>query len=152
MTDAHGRPDVDPAELGELFTRVHRRLRRATMAALEPTGVSPHQSRALRTILRESPLRPSQLADELGIALRSATQVVDDLVQLGMVSRSPDPQDRRAVLLSPTQQGLDTAARIADLRHEQARIFLGWLDTADRAELERILLLLEQHRPEPATD
>ncbi len=149
MAPQIGQPDVDPAELGELFTHVHRRLRRATLAALEPTGVSPHQSRALRIILREAPLRPSQLADELGIALRSATQVVDDLVGLGLVDRSPDPQDRRAVLLTPTDAGLSTAAQLADLRHEQARRFLGELDATDRLELQRILLLLDR---DPAAD
>lgn len=125
-------------------------MRRATMAALEPCGISPHQARALRTVIRDGELRPSQLAESLGIALRSTTQVVDDLVAAGLLTRRPDPSDRRAVLVSATEAGHELAARIAEIRSSQSQQFIGVLNEQDRAELRRILLLLEdalEHAP-----
>lgn len=136
-------------ELGELFSRVGRQHRRATLTALEPCGISPHQARALRMVLRYGPLRPSQLAEHLSIALRSTTQVVDDLVVAGLLDRSPDPVDRRAVQLRVTPAGLKLAARIAAIRAEESRRFLGQLDEADRTELRRILDLLDASSAQP---
>ena len=81
-------------DLGELFARVARQQRRATLSALEPYGVSPHQARALRQIIKLGPLRPSKLAEQLHISLRSATDVVDALVGAGLLIREPDPGDR----------------------------------------------------------
>ncbi len=136
---------TDPAadDIREHFQRVSRRLRRAMMAALEPCGVSPHQARALRTVIGAGELRPSQLAESLGIALRSTTQVVDDLVAAGLLARRPDPSDRRAVLVSATEAGHQLAARIAEIRSQQSQQFTSVLSEQDRAELRRILLLLE---------
>lgn len=142
MDATHPAP-TDSDELGELFSRVSRRFRRATLSALEPTGINPHQARALRTVVRHGPLRPSQLAELLGIALRSTTQVVDGLVELGLLDREPDPADRRAVLVSATQTGTERAAEIAAIRAAQSREQLGVLTPTDQAELRRVLLLLE---------
>lgn len=130
-------------ELGELFSRVSRRFRRATLTALEPSGINPHQARALRMVIRHGPLRPSQLTQILGIALRSTTQVVDDLEQLGLLVREPDPADRRAVLISASPAGIARAEQIRTIRGHQSQQLLGVLDANDRAELRRILLLLE---------
>lgn len=129
-------------ELGELFARVARKQRRATLAALEPCGVSPHQARALRVAVQHSPLRPSQLAEQLSISLRSATQVVDALVAAGLLERTPDPDDRRAVLLSPTPQGVASATQIAAIRARESARFMAALDDYDRGELRRILTKL----------
>lgn len=130
-------------DLGELFSRVSRRLRRATMTALEPCGISPHQARALRLVVRLGPLRPSQLAEHLSIALRSTTQVLDDLANSALVVREPDPLDRRAVLVRATPSGVELAEQIATIRGTQSRRFLGGLNDHDQSELRRILRLLD---------
>lgn len=145
---------VDPSadDVRDHFQRVARRMRRAMQTALEPCGVSPHQARALRMVVREGSLRPSQLAESLGIALRSTTQVVDDLVAAGLLSRHPDPSDRRAVLVSATEAGHQLAARIAEIRSEQSQQFTSVLSEQDRAELRRILVLLEEALEQQAAE
>ncbi|MGI5951283.1 MAG: MarR family winged helix-turn-helix transcriptional regulator [Brooklawnia sp.] len=140
MTAPH---DQGVDELGELFLRVSRRFRRASMSALEPYGINPHQARALRMIIRHGPLRPSQLAEILQIALRSTTQVVDDLVAQGLVQREPDPTDRRAILVSATPAGRERSTEIRTIRAEQSRELLGVLSAEDQAGLLRVLRLLE---------
>lgn len=132
-----------PDDLGDLLLRVARRLRRANLDALGPLGLNPHQARALRLIEREQPLRPSELAARLGIAPRSATEVLDGLVAGGWVERSPDPDDRRASLARLTPAGLDLASRVAALRREGSQRLLAVLDADERRSLATLLARLD---------
>ena len=73
-----------------------RRVRRAYADALAEWHVTPSQSRALRVLSsRAEGMRPSVLAEELRIAPRSATEVVDALEERGWVARARRP-DRPA--------------------------------------------------------
>ena len=66
-----------------------------------PSGLgpdlSPHDARALRVIGHHGPTRLGVVAEHLRIAPRSATDVVDRLESRGLVHRTPDPDDRRAM-------------------------------------------------------
>jgi DNA-binding MarR family transcriptional regulator len=131
---------VEPEEsLSEAFWAVARELRHRSRDALEPYQISPSQSRALGTLQRHGLLRPGELAQKLRIAPRSATEVVDDLQQLGLVERRPDPADRRATLIALTGKGEQTAAAIQRTRQSEADGFFGALNATDRGELARIL-------------
>ncbi|WP_229659682.1 MarR family winged helix-turn-helix transcriptional regulator [Tersicoccus solisilvae] len=134
MTDS-----PDPRELAELFHAVSRTMRRRTLAQLEPWGITPHHARALRCVAETEPARLRDLADRLRIAARSATEVVDALQEKGLVTRAPDPHDRRATLVSPTSDGLSLVEQIDAARAERNAEFFGALSTEDRMALQRIL-------------
>lgn len=95
---------------------VTRGLRRGWAEAIAHTGLAPHQARALRSIAGEGPLRPGALAERLRVAPRSVTEVVDALVEAGLVGREPDPSDRRATILSLTDAGHELVHEISALR------------------------------------
>ncbi len=84
-------------------------------------------------------VRVSHLADHLGIAPRSATEVADALEAAGLLTRSPDPTDRRAVLLTLTDAGRHTVARVRERRRAAADDAVATLSPEDRAQLRRIL-------------
>lgn len=129
-----------------LVRQVMHRLRRHAMAALEPYGLTPHQSRAFLTISRadaSEPLRLKDLADLLHIAPRSATEVVDALESRGLVARTPAPGDRRAVALSVTPLGRQVAVQVRAAQADQP--MLEALTAAERAELSRLLTKLTEH-------
>ena len=74
---------------------------------LEETGygdIRPTHGCVFRFI-REEPLRLTELATLAGMAKQSIGEVIDNLVELGYVKRVPDPQDRRAKLISLTARG-----------------------------------------------
>ncbi len=150
MADTHTPDDRaasgDPADrdLGDLLLRVARRLRHATFTALAPMGLSPHQSRALRIIAAEEPVRPSVLAARLRIAPRSATDVLDGLAGGGWIERSPDPDDRRATLVSLTASGRELNDQVAAMRHEESDRLFGRLGEDDRRTLAALLGALDQ--------
>ncbi|WP_100501649.1 MarR family winged helix-turn-helix transcriptional regulator [Geodermatophilus chilensis] len=135
-------PDDDPEVLGELLVRVTRRQRRRWLHALAPWDLSPHHVRALRVVTERDGTRLSDLAEALRIAPRSATEVADALQARGLVERTPDPTDRRAVVLTPTEQGRRVQAEIAAARAADNRDLFARLDPGDRATLARILRVL----------
>ncbi len=130
---------------GDLLFGTARRLRREFAAALLDADVTPSQARALRTVMECGSVRPSALAERLHIAARSATEVVDALEARGLVERAPDPDDRRAILVRPTEAAQTELAEVDRVRREQSERFLAVLGDRDRQHLDRILrILLEQ--------
>jgi DNA-binding MarR family transcriptional regulator len=135
-------PDDDAEVLGELLVRVTRGQRRRWREALTPWDLSPHHVRALRVVTDRSGTRLSELAEALRIAPRSATEVADALQARGLVERTSDPTDRRAVVLTPTEEGRRVQTEIAAARAADNRDLFARLDADDRAALARILRTL----------
>ncbi|MGY1620392.1 MarR family winged helix-turn-helix transcriptional regulator [Geodermatophilus sp. SYSU D00691] len=134
--------DDDPAVLGELVLRLGRLQRHRWRDALAPWDLTPHQARALRVVTGRDGTRLSELAEALHIAPRSATEVVDGLEERGLVERTADPRDRRAVVVRPTATGRRVRGEVDTARAADSRELFGRLPTADRAALERILRTL----------
>jgi DNA-binding MarR family transcriptional regulator len=132
-------PPSVPESLPELFWAVARRLRHTGRETLAPFSITPSQSRALGVLAHHGPLRLSAVAEHLHIAPRSATEVVDGLEALGYAARRPDPDDRRATLVSLTPEGTAAGRAIQAARLAEADRIFGALPDEDRATLERIL-------------
>lgn len=145
MPKNSGQPTDDDASLPQLMMRTGRQLRRATQGELEPFGLTPSQSRALGVISRhcdrhgDQPPRLGDIAAHLDIAPRSATEVVDDLEQRGLVRRSPDPSDRRAVTITLTDEGKALRRRIERARARRGDEFFGHLTEDQQAQLRSLL-------------
>lgn len=152
MVDARFIPvpdSPDLPDLPELVRGVARDLRRHAIRAAEPHGLHPHQLRALRTIAELDSPRPSDVAERLRIAPRSATEVVDALVERGLVERRAHPHDRRATILPLTDEGRRVMAAISGERDRAAEAYFAVLTAADRAELARLLGRLSDEAPGP---
>jgi DNA-binding MarR family transcriptional regulator len=63
--------------------------------------------------LEEGPHTVRELAARLDVMKSPITRALDRLSELGFARRSPDPRDRRSVLVQRTRKGTDF---IADLR------------------------------------
>ncbi len=55
-----------------------------------------------------------ELAGRLGVSRPMATRIVDRLEELRLVRRRPDRNDRRRVLIAPTQDGLAYVTMMAE--------------------------------------
>ena len=95
--------------------------------------------------VRDTPAcRIQEVAASQGITLGAASRLVDRLHRDGLVHRTPCEYDRRATILTVTEQGLahlEEACAIVD--KEQERIFAP-LSTAQREELTRSLALIAE--------
>ena len=132
---------------GDLVMALARRVRREHMESLATWDVTPSQARALRVLSSDDEgMRPSALADELRIAPRSATDVVDALETRGWVSRAADPTDRRATVLSLTRDGRELVERIEGVRRLASERVLDVLTEAQRRTLHEILTVVVGER------
>lgn len=74
----------------------------ATRAGLTP-GLRAAQIRALLRIARGEGLTMGDLARQIGVSLAAASQVVEQLVALNLVTRERSTSDRRVVRLNLTE-------------------------------------------------
>ena len=88
--------------------------------------------------------RTPQTVGELGRYVRvgksTMTGVLARLVSSGLVVRAPDPRDRRASLITPTERGREIAeALVMRVRAEVLRL----LEPVERQDRERLAALLQ---------
>ncbi|WTP57604.1 MarR family transcriptional regulator [Streptomyces phaeochromogenes] len=105
------RPDLDTAAM-EVFGRVFR-LSRAMGDRMEKTyarlGISRGEFDVLATLRRSGDpyaLSPRQLSATLMLTTGGMTGRLDKLERAGLLRRSPDPHDRRALQVTLTDKGL----------------------------------------------
>lgn len=75
--------------------------------------------------------------------LRSVTGMVDALEREGLITREPDPEDRRAILLRLTVDSRDRMERLHEAQNRLAEELLAPLGPEERAELHRMLTLFK---------
>ncbi|SHW41138.1 transcriptional regulator [Mycobacteroides abscessus subsp. abscessus] len=93
------------------------------------------QARLLSTIEAEGRARISDLAALDHCSQPTMTTQVRRLEEAGLVSRTVDPDDARAVLISITPQGVATLAQVRADRGNAIDPFLEELDSTDRDTL-----------------
>ena len=88
------------------------------------------QLKALFALTQEQPATVSSLGDALGIGISASSHLVDRLVQLQMVDRAEDPDDRRRTLVRLSSEGETLVARLRQGRRDRLTACLRRL-TAD---------------------
>ncbi len=121
----------------EQFT--HRSMRSFVRYA-RGRGISMSQMATLFQISRRGRLGVSDIGDDLGVSNAAASQLLDRLVQQGLVLRSENPLDRREKQLVLTDQGRQLLVESTRSRQE-------WLErlaaTFTPEEQERVVEALE---------
>jgi DNA-binding MarR family transcriptional regulator len=136
---------VGTDDLADAVQMLARRLRHGAAHRLAPLGLTPGQSRALRALDRAgAPVRMAELAEALRVVPRSATGVVDGLVEAGLVTRGPDPANRRSVLVELTDAGRGTLEALAEARRQTAEELFGALTADERGQLLALLLRVDE--------
>lgn len=111
----------------------------AARAAEVHPELQPASYSVLSWLLEHGPARGSLLARGLEIDKASASRHLQHLVELGLVERTPDPDDRRAQLLAVTPAAATRmAATDRERRAAWARVLEEW-STEDVHNLTRLL-------------
>ena len=116
------------SEVGTLIRRV-RRVMGERAREVHP-DLHPMTYVILAHLGTAGPMRGADLADVFGMDKGGVSRQVQTLVDLGLVERRPDPDDRRAVLLDATDEGRERLATVS--RHRSDRFdqrLSGWSDT-----------------------
>lgn len=130
-------PD-DPADaVAAVENAITHLMRQATRPAVAKWlaavgGVSLDRSDyvALTRIDQAAPLRPTELAEALGVDLSTVSRQVRDLVRSDLVERSDDPNDQRACRLGLTDDGRALLDRVRQARQAaMRRLLAGWSES-----------------------
>ncbi|MFB7513689.1 MarR family winged helix-turn-helix transcriptional regulator [Streptomyces sp. NPDC056144] len=147
-TETDAATDADGL-LAEQLLRLTRRLHRIQKRHLEPVGITPAQSRLLRTVAHfGEPPRMADLAARLEVVPRAVTSLVDGLEASGRVRRVPDPNNRRVVRIELTDAGRATLRELRSARRAAAEDILDPLTVDQREVLGGLLSALVDRGPE----
>ncbi|MFJ4773838.1 MarR family winged helix-turn-helix transcriptional regulator [Streptomyces uncialis] len=141
---------VEEPDLGVLAAQILFSVQRELFTVLAEQGFDDIQPRAGAVLahLRPDGIRASELARASGQHKQVIGTLIDDLERMGYVERKPDPADRRAKLIHPTERGLlqmQAATSIMRKIEERHAKMLGEQEyNAFKAALRRVAAL--QHK------
>ena len=148
----HERPDLDSSPIG-VVGRVSR-LARELEQRLEPVyrehGLEPGWHDVLATLRRSGPpyrLRPSEFTGALMLTSSGTTKRLDRLEQAGLITRAPDPDDRRGTLITLTADGRALIDSVTEAHLANERRLLSALTEAEQSRLADLLRKLRLGLP-----
>jgi DNA-binding MarR family transcriptional regulator len=99
------------------------------------TALTPARTHLLWELNRLGPSTQRTLAKTLKVSPRNVTGLVDALEAGGFVIRRSHPRDRRAILVTMTDQGIQT---IAEMEHERAQIASALIANLSSDQVEQL--------------
>ncbi|MCP4330166.1 MAG: winged helix-turn-helix transcriptional regulator [Alphaproteobacteria bacterium] len=124
-------------QVGYLLRRAHQRATAIFMEAMAEFELTPRQFSALVKVMQQDLVSQNELGRLIAVDPATMQGVVRRLGQRGLMTRRPDPDDRRRILLSLTAAGQRVAERalsaggqritsetLAPLRAEERKSFL----------------------------
>ncbi|OKK19847.1 MarR family transcriptional regulator [Streptomyces sp. CB00455] len=138
------RPDLETAPMA-VFGRIYR-ITKAMSDAMEQTygrfGISRGEFDVVATLRRSGApytLSPRQLSATLMLTTGGMTGRLDKLEKAGLLSRRPDPHDRRGLQITITDRGLAVIDEAVTAGLEVQRAALGGLSEEEVAVLTGLL-------------
>ena len=134
-----GSPSDLEAHLGYWLRMVSNAVSHRFAHAVEGEGVSVAEWVVLRLLHDVASLPPSQLAARMGMTKGAITKLADRLVAKHLVTRRPNPDDRRAHALVLEPAGRALVPRLAALADANDALFFGDLAAEERRQLDTLL-------------
>jgi DNA-binding MarR family transcriptional regulator len=144
------RPDIDPAPMAVMgrLIRTDAIFSKELNTVFSRFGLNGGEFDVLATLRRSGKpytLTPNQLLQTLMLTSGSMTNRIDKLENKGLVTRSPDPNDRRGVLVAITQQGLTLIDEVISEHVAKGEELLSPLAPEERTQLAALLKKLLVH-------
>lgn len=115
------------SEVGSLIRRVKRVM--GERAREVHPDLHPMTYFILTHLAANGPMRGADLSDAFGMDKGGVSRQVQTLVDLGLVERKPDAEDRRAILLDATDEGRRRLQEVSRSRSDRFDERLaGWSD------------------------
>jgi DNA-binding MarR family transcriptional regulator len=134
--------DLTPVEVFSRISRLARLLDLARRQSFSSHAIEPWEFDVLAALRRAGTpyqLTPGALLRQTMVTSGTMTNRVDRLVARDLVTRLPDPTDRRGVLVRLTAAGKHTVDGAFETLIERERGLLAQLDVDDRDQLADLL-------------
>ncbi|WP_193315284.1 MarR family winged helix-turn-helix transcriptional regulator [Nostocoides sp. F2B08] len=131
-------PTISP-RLGDELVRVLKLMQAARSRWPGPAEGLDSSAFPILFVLSREPQRVSEIADTIHSDVSTVSRQVAGLIRSGFVDRTPDPEDRRAQVLTLTQDGRDIIATHRRLRDEWLSRLVGDWPDEDLTALTNLL-------------
>ena len=132
------------ADLQRVLSKLFNVLRRGDVNRGSRPDLTLAQISILLTLLDSGPIRMTELATRERVRTPTTTVAIRRLEKVGLVKRSRDPSDMRAVLVEVTPEGRVQYTEALDARRSQLSTMLGRLSDEERENLTNALKPLER--------
>jgi len=137
----HGVRTIDQTRddlIGAILSDVGWSLRELRCASTEKfvrAGISMTQIHVLRQLEQHGTMSMSRIAELLDVSLSNATGIIDRMAERGLVERVRVPDDRRVVLVQPSDLGIQALDETEGIKLDRIRAIC---DRLDDVQLRRI--------------
>jgi DNA-binding MarR family transcriptional regulator len=132
----------EESPIAYMFVLLAKRLRLEFESRLAPLGIHAGQDRLLQELWHEDGITQRQLIERLSVEPPTVTGIVQRLEREGLVSREPDPDNRRVQRVYLTTAGRRLEDPVREVWREVEEGFLGDLSDSEREQLLRLLTKL----------
>lgn len=133
-------------ELMATLHSVHRNMRCLDSAKnAECADMSHLQMHTMLMVREHDSCSMKELAESQRIVPATMTALVDRLVKKGMLERTSDPEDRRSIRVSLSQQGKELLEKFYRHKVERATMLLGILDLEEQKTLVGLMKKIDKH-------
>ncbi len=132
-------------DLGWALGVVFRGYVKAAGAAFTDVPGGPRGYQVLTAATRSEPGSQQELAHHLGVDRTVMTYLLDDLERAGLIERHPDPADRRARRIAPTERGRALLCDLDQRLGAAEQHVLAGLDARDRQAFRALLCRAAAH-------
>jgi DNA-binding MarR family transcriptional regulator len=120
---------------------MHRSMRGWGLFA-KSTGLSMPQFSVLMQLHHKGACGMSEISEQFEVTPAAASQLVDKLVQSGLIKREEDPSDRRAKVLDITDKGRTLIQQGIEERYRWVDELAGRLTVDERAQVSEALNIM----------
>jgi DNA-binding MarR family transcriptional regulator len=131
------------ADLVEMMFKISRLMKEEMSYTNNLTHLSILQIQALIFLKQAGLVTMSDIAVNFRIELPSATSLVNKLCDQKLVKRSADPEDRRLVRISLTEDGRALLEQAVRERRKKIEKILSYLSVSEKADLMNIFKTLK---------
>jgi DNA-binding MarR family transcriptional regulator len=133
-------PETSIAEVFDLIDHTAKNLRRIQRQTVSQTGLTPPQYQVLHQLWQQDGRPFKDLAEASLCSRATITGIIDILERKGLVTRQPNPADRRSLLATLTDAGRELRYTTPSL----GEIFTSCCDVLAPHELQQLGLLLSK--------
>jgi DNA-binding MarR family transcriptional regulator len=146
------RPELDASPIGVIgrISRLARELEARLEVVYREHGLEPGWHDVLATLRRTGPpfqLRPTDFTGMLMLTSSGTTKRLDRLERAGLIARTPDPADRRGVLITLTDAGHELIDAVTEAHLDNERELISSLSEPERELLAALLRKLQLGLP-----
>ncbi len=131
----------------QMATRIFEKIGLAVPQEWLSSDLTVTQLRVMVILQTGGHVRMSDIAAETGVALPTATGIVDNLVNKGLVIREADPHDRRVVICKLSPQGRELIGKLWEFSGMQIKKMLEGLTDEELKKIAEVTEILDRNTP-----